>query len=189
MPTALPPPIQFANTGRTIILLGGLGSPSEEEFGGTEYAKVILNDLWGKPPALDMDYEKRVQATIRESVRAGYIESAHDLSEGGIGVALAECSFGDSGIGADVQLDSDLQPELLLFHEGPSRVLVSTAVPDQIVAIAKKNRIEAITIGVTLESRLLVRNRSGILIDVRVDELKKLWQTGLLNLFHHPVLV
>jgi phosphoribosylformylglycinamidine synthase len=88
-----------------------------------------------------------------------------------------------------VQLDADLRAELLLFHEGPSRVLISTAVPDQIFAVAEKNRVKAMTIGVTLENRLLIRGRSGILVDVRVDELKKLWQTGLLNLFHHPVLV
>ncbi len=50
--------------------------------------------MWGLPPALDMDYEKRVQAAMREIVDAGLAESAHDLGDGGLAVALAECSLG-----------------------------------------------------------------------------------------------
>ena len=87
----------------------------------------MLKSLWGIPPRLDMEYEKRVQASIRELVRERSVESAHDLSEGGLAVALAECSFGPENVGAAVKLDSDLPPKLLLFHEGPSRILVSTA--------------------------------------------------------------
>ena len=54
------------------------------------------------------------------------MESAHDLSDGGLAVALAECCFGENGVGADIRLDADLSPEFLLFHEGPSRIIVST---------------------------------------------------------------
>ncbi len=71
-----------------------------------QYAKAVLRQLWGLPPALDMDYEKRVQAAIREIVAAGLAESAHDLSDGGLAVALAECSFGPAGIGAQIELES-----------------------------------------------------------------------------------
>ena len=81
-----------------------------------------------------MDYEKRVQATVRELVRAKAVASAHDLGEGGLAVALAECSFGDSNIGADIRLDSDLASEILLFHESPSRILVSTQNPENVLA-------------------------------------------------------
>ena len=84
---------------------------------------MITDSLWGKPPALDMEYEKRVQATIRELVRDRAVESAHDLGDGGLAVALAECYVWSRKVGADVRLDSDLAPELLLFHEGPSRDL------------------------------------------------------------------
>src|ERR1039457_4424258 len=100
--------------------------------------------MWGLPPALDMDYEKRVHQAIREIVGAGLAESAHDLSDGGLAVALAESSFGPAGIGAEIDLDSDLRPELLLFHEGPSRVLVSTAEPARIIEIAAGHAVEAI---------------------------------------------
>ena len=63
---------------------------------------MALNTIWGLPPALDMDYEKRVHCAIREVVNHGQVESAHDLGEGGLAVALAECCSG--GIGADVTI-------------------------------------------------------------------------------------
>ncbi len=181
--------IAFKRAGADVILLGGLGNPEWDEFGGTKYAKTIHGSLWGKPPKLDMDYEKRVQATIRQLVRERAVESAHDLGDGGLAVALAECSFGAANIGADIRLDCDCEPELLLFHEGPSRVLVSTAIPERVFASAEKNGVQAVRIGVTLESRVTIRNRNRILIDSRVNELRDLWNGALEHLLHNPVLV
>jgi phosphoribosylformylglycinamidine synthase len=187
--TAPPIGIPFKRAGRSVILLGGLGAPDCHEFGGTQYAKVITDSLWGKPPRLDMEYEKQVQTTIRELVREGAVESAHDIGDGGLAVALAECAFGPANVGADVTLDSGLAPELLLFHEGPSRVLVSTATPERVFASAKKNCVEALEIGVTLDSRVVIRNPKKILIDSHVDELKTVWQNALEHLLHNPVMV
>jgi phosphoribosylformylglycinamidine synthase len=187
--TALPIGIAFKKPGSTLILLGGVGETDLDQFGGTQYAKVILNGLWGKPPLLDMAYEKRVQATIRELVREGAVESAHDLGEGGLAIALAECCFGAANIGADVKLDSRLRPELLLFHEGPSRILVSTNEPDRIVTIASKNDVVAVNIGVTVEARVILRNQEQVLIDSRVDELRNIWSNALEHLLHTPELV
>ena len=189
MPTAIPPGITFLNPGRTVMLVGGLGHSTVEQFGGTQYAKVVLDALWGSPPALDMDFEKRVQAAIRELAREKVVESAHDLSKGGLGIAIAEACFGPAGIGADIELESEMPAELLLFHEGPSRILVSTADPERVFAACAKNNVEAVTIGVTLSNRLSIHNRKQVLIDCPVDELKKLWETGLVNLLHDPVLV
>ena len=125
-----------------------------------EYAKEIVKQLWGLPPALDMDYEKRVQTAMREIVAEGLAESAHDLSDGGLAVALAECSFGPAEIGAPVDLDSDLRPEMLAFHEGPSRILISTAHPAQVAAIAERHGVEAPVVGVTIEKGLEIRQRA-----------------------------
>ncbi len=187
--TAPPIGIGFARPGSTVMLIGGLGDPQADELGGTQYAKVVLNALWGKPPALDMDYEKRVQGTIRELVRERAVESAHDVGDGGLAAALAECSFASGGVGADIRLDSELGPELLLFHEGPSRILVSTDAPQRVFAVAEKNRVQALTIGVTLDSRVVIRNRDEILIDSQVTELKDFWKNSLEHLLHNPVLV
>jgi phosphoribosylformylglycinamidine synthase subunit PurL len=188
--TGVPPPIPFQRPGQTIILLGGLGASDSLEFGSTQYAKVICDSLWGVPPRLDMDYEKRVQATIRELVFEDSVESAHDLSDGGLAVALAECCFGPAGVGADIGLTSAMRPELLLFHEGPSRILISTAIPDTVFASAKRNSIEAVTIGVTLSESLIIRSENTILIHCPVKELKNTWSGALEHhLLHDPVLV
>ncbi|HVN63050.1 MAG TPA: phosphoribosylformylglycinamidine synthase subunit PurL, partial [Candidatus Binataceae bacterium] len=66
--TGQPTPMHFSAPDRAVILLGGFGQTDELHFGGTQYAKVILNSLWGLPPVLDMDYEKRVQQAMREVV-------------------------------------------------------------------------------------------------------------------------
>src|SRR5205807_1592584 len=113
MPTHDPLPIQFQNAGRSVILLGGIGTCDDTRFGGTQYAKEVVKQLWGLPPALDMEKEKRVQAAMREIVAGGFAESAHDLSDGGLAVALAECAFGPGEIGAQVDIESHLRPEIL----------------------------------------------------------------------------
>jgi phosphoribosylformylglycinamidine synthase len=189
METAIPVGPVFKRPGLAVILLGGVGRATSREMGGTQYAKVIQDSMWGNPPALDMDYEKRVQATVRGLVRSRGVESAHDIGEGGLAVALAECCFGPENIGVDAKLDSDLMPEILLFHEGPSRVIVSTSDPQKVFEAAKDNGIEAVQIGVTLKARVSVHNRNQLFIESRVDELKDIWSHSLEHLLHNPVLV
>ena len=174
--TGPPVTIDFKHAGRTVMLIGGLGGCDPVRFGGTQYAKVIVGELWGLPPALDMDYEKRVQAAIREIVNADLAESAHDVSDGGLAVALAECSFGAAGVGAALDLDSDLRPEFLLFHEGPSRILISTAEPEQVAAIARRHNVEAPAIGVTIEKELRISNRGGELLRRPVEQLQRIFE-------------
>jgi phosphoribosylformylglycinamidine synthase len=60
MPTAAPAGMHFRNAGRRVMILGGIGESDEIRFGGTQYAKAVLKQLWGLPPALDMEREKRV---------------------------------------------------------------------------------------------------------------------------------
>ncbi len=181
---AKPPSMHFQAEDRTIVLLGGLGLSDATHFGSTQYAKVILDAIWGLPPALDMDYERRVQQAVRKIVRQGLAESVHDLSDGGLAVALAEASFGPSSIGADCTLSSELQPEILLFHEGPSRILISTADAGKIQSIASEFNVEAPLIGATMKGSLRIRNSSGVLIDCALAELKDEWQTALEGALH-----
>jgi len=170
--TAAPVTIPFKSPGQAVVLLGGIGVCDETRFGGTGYAKEILKQLWGLPPALDLDREKRVQSAIREIVAAGLAESAHDLADGGLAVALAECSVGPAGIGAAVDLDSDLRPEVLAFHEAPSRILISTAHPGKVAAIAEKHGIEAPVVGVTIEKGMEIRQRAMTLGSWEIATLK-----------------
>jgi phosphoribosylformylglycinamidine synthase len=179
MPTGAPVPIHFQKPGQAVILLGGLGTCDDTRFGGTEYAKVVLGSLWGLPPALDMDYEKRVQAAVRQMVVQGLAVSAHDLSDGGLAVALAEAAFGPGEVGAQLEFSSDLRPEYLLFHEGPSRILISTERPDEVRRIAAEHRVEALSAGLTVAARVAVRNRGESLIDLEVRPLREGWAGAL----------
>jgi phosphoribosylformylglycinamidine synthase subunit PurL len=175
--TAPPVSLGFRHPGRSVILLGGLGTPDQTRFGSSQYAKIILNELWGLPPALDLDREKRVQAAIREIVNQGLAESAHDLSDGGLAVALAECAVG--GCGASLDLDSDLPADLLLFHEAPSRVLLSTAVPEQVAALAAHHHIEAPVVGVTIETEVVIAQKGRVLGRWEITELQAAFEEAL----------
>jgi phosphoribosylformylglycinamidine synthase len=179
MKTGAPPAIDFKRAGRAVILLGGLGSCEDRRFGGTQYAKAVLKQAWGLPPALDMEYEKRVQTAMREIVEAGLADSAHDTSDGGLAVAAAESSFGPAGVGADLQLESGMRGEYLLFHEGPSRILISTDRPESVEAITEKHALEAPRIGATIEGRLVIRNEGAVLVDREIARLHDCWAGAL----------
>jgi len=145
---------------------------------------VILRELWGLPPKLDMAYEKRVHIAIREIVSARLADAAHDLSDGGLAIALCESSFGAAAIGARVDIPASGRPEFTLFHEGPSRVLVATSQPDKVVEIARKNLVEAPRIGVTMKERLRIDCGSETLLDCDLTELRQPWETSLERLLH-----
>jgi phosphoribosylformylglycinamidine synthase len=184
--TVQPTPMHFYEPGRTVILLGGFGAPDELHFGGTEYAKVILQNLWGLPPALNMEYEKRVQRTIREIVTAGLAESAHDVSDGGLLVALAEASFGPARMAAQIEIPSNTRAALLLFHEAPSRILLSTSAPENVLEIAARNGVEAPRIGVTMKERLRIDCGSTTVLDCDLIELREPWETSLEQTLNQP---
>ena len=89
----------FKNEGDAIILVGEIG----DELGGSRYLKVCHDLKLGPPPHVDLPHEIKVQSAVRDLIRAGWVRSAHDCSEGGIAVALAECCFNPEKLfGADV---------------------------------------------------------------------------------------
>jgi phosphoribosylformylglycinamidine synthase subunit PurL len=178
--TAPPVTISFKEEGRAVMLLGGLGTVDPTRFGGTQYAKVVLNKMWGLPPALDMDYEKSVHTAIREVIAQGLAESSHDVGDGGLAVALSESCA--EGIGASISLDTSLRPEFALFHEGPSRILVSTSQPQAVEKIARDNKIECLRLGVTMKERLQIGHNSDTWVDCRVERLREVWENALENL-------
>jgi len=92
-------------------------------------------------------------------------------------VALAECC--SSGMGAAIEINTDLPAEFALFHEGPSRILISTTQPEAVEKIAAQNNIECLRIGVTMKERLQIDNGTVTLIDSRVDHLREVWDNAL----------
>jgi phosphoribosylformylglycinamidine synthase subunit PurL len=181
LPTAPPIPMHFQAKDRTVMLLGGIGTSDDTQFGSSQYVKEIVKDLWGLPPALDMEYEQRVQYAIRRMIDDGLIESAHDLSDGGIGVAVAECSFGPAEIGAQIDLASHLRPEVVMFHEAPSRILLTTSHPKRVAAIAEKHAVECPVLGTTTDKGIEIRQRSITLGSWEIGALRTAYEGSLEN--------
>ncbi len=178
MKTEAPVKNVFPRAGLEVLLIGSMGDCDLTHFGGTQYANTILKTMWGMPPKLDMAEEKRVHAAIRKLVGEGLVESSHDVGEGGIAVALAECSFG--GVGCQVRLRSNLRPEFTLFHEGPSRILVSTSQVEKVLALSKELGVEVVRLGSTIVDRFVVDG----LLDLPLGELRITWETALENKLH-----
>ncbi|HEY3442679.1 MAG TPA: phosphoribosylformylglycinamidine synthase subunit PurL [Paludibaculum sp.] len=176
----------FVSAGRQVYVIGGFGEAEELRMGGTQYAKQVMGAMWGLPPKLDMDMEKRVHSAVRSMVLAGAVDSAHDISDGGMAWALAECAF-PAGVGVAADLDSDLKPELLLYHEGPSRVVVSTGDAAKVEALAAAQGVPAVRIGITTNGTLAIRNRGAVLIETAVAPLKEKWATALETMLHDEI--
>ena len=100
----------FREPGHALVLVRGSeagdASDVEAEFGSSEYAKEILGQIWGFPPALELEKEAALQKAIVEMIGSGLVESAKDCSEGGLAVTVAECGFAH-GVGAEVDLSSN----------------------------------------------------------------------------------
>jgi phosphoribosylformylglycinamidine synthase len=106
--------------GSTVALLG----VNSDELGGSEYLALIHGQVAGKLPRLDPARELAVGKACRELVAAHLIRSAHDCSDGGLAVALAECCIAGA-VGARLTLDDAIRPDALWFGEAPSRIVVS----------------------------------------------------------------
>ena len=182
LPTSKPVPSAFGREGLDLVLIGGLGDCDLTHFGGTQYVKQVLGGLWGLPPKLDMAFEKRVHEATREVVRGGLAESAHDLGDGGLAVALAEGSF--AGVGASVWIETGLRPEFALFHEGASRVLIGTSKVEEVVAVAQRHGVPAIVIGKTEGKSLKISLNGAQVIDAQVDKLYQTWDRALEEALH-----
>src|SRR5262249_21686398 len=152
----------FRRPGREVLLLSGAGpgdaTDAETEIGSSEYAKEILGEVWGFPPALDLRQEAALQKCLREVIHNHQIESAHDCSEGGLAVALAEAGF-IAGVGAEIDLSCNgLFAEAVLFAEDASRVVITCdaqKIPD-IKQVALKWGVAADRIGHSVPENLVI---------------------------------
>lgn len=174
----------FKRSGDVVVLLG----ETKNEIGGSEYLKVVHGQVTGRPPELDLDLEKRVQGACLKAIDQGLVAAAHDCSEGGSAVALAEMCFlaepGAKGIHAD--LYADFRADALLFGESQSRILVE--VPrekmDALMVIIREFQIPFAVAGEVTSDRftLSVTGRRGgrkNLIDLPTAEIEQRWRGGL----------
>jgi phosphoribosylformylglycinamidine synthase len=175
----------FREPGRAIVLLRGSdpgdATDVESEFGSSEYAKEILGAVWGYPPALELEKEAALQNTLVELAQAGLVDSAHDCSDGGIAVTLAESAFGRS-VGMRVDLVSQgLPPEFALFAEDASRVLISCDHNNvgRIQQVAVKYGIAAELVGETALERVEIKLDGRVVVSAPVSELREAYEGAL----------
>jgi len=183
-------PADFRQPGRTLVLLRG-SEPgdlcdAEAEFGSSEYAKEILGQIWGYPPALEIEREAVLQKAVIEMIDSGLVESAKDCSEGGLAVVLAECCFRYE-IGAQVNLSSsELPPEFVLFGEDASRIVISCDPQNmgRIQQVAGKYSLSAEQIGSTISGKLEITIDGKAAVTAEVPELNAAWAGALQRALH-----
>ena len=164
--------MDFKKEGDLIYLVG----KNIDELGASQYLKLKIDKVDGIVPQLDLDLEKRVQKTVRSAVKEDVIKSAHDCSEGGLAVTLAESCF-ENGLGINVDIDEPISDEALLFGESQSRIVVSIAPDDlhKFEEITVSNSVPYMKIG-TVQGGEYKFNE---LINLDVGEMKSKWETAI----------
>jgi phosphoribosylformylglycinamidine synthase subunit PurL len=186
----------FRQPEREVFLLSGSAEAknAEAEFGSSEYAKEVLGQIWGVPPALDLKQEAALQKCLRELIKEHAIESAHDCSDGGLAVALAEACFvkrkpgaAEPYVGADVNLNSNgVFTEGVLFGETASRVVISCdrKKAEIIQHIAVRWGVRADRIGRTIPEKLVISIDGKQAVSAKVSDLRQVWDTALVKALH-----
>lgn len=166
----------FKQEGDVIILLG----ETKAEFGGSEFQKIIHGVVEGRPPQLNLDTEKKLLDGVLHAIREGLVASAHDLSEGGLAVALAEsCICGERG--AEVQLASDLRADQALFSESQSRIMLSASAANaaKLQALFEERGVPFQAIGKVTGKHLKVDVKDQTVIDSKVETLEQIWKDAI----------
>ncbi|MEO8231249.1 MAG: phosphoribosylformylglycinamidine synthase subunit PurL [Ignavibacteriota bacterium] len=168
----------FKEEGDLIYLLG----EDKEELGGSEYAKVIHNKVAGEPPKINLDEEKKIQNTLLALIRKGLIKSAHDISEGGIISALAECCIinQEKQIGCEVEIPVKSRKDFSLFSESQSRIIISVSKEKNLETELISADIKFLKLGIVGGSSLSLKN----LFEVSVNEISDIYYNTIPNIMN-----
>ncbi len=167
----------FKRAGDVVVLIG----ETDDALGGSEYLRLVHETVAGRPPALDLDLERALQATVIEAIGRRLLASAHDCSDGGLAIALAECCIA-GGIGADIHLGDDWPPVIALFSETQSRIVVSLreeAVED-LIELCLRNEVPYAVIGTVGGDALEIEG----LARVTLDQMRAAWESSLERMVH-----
>ncbi len=161
----------FKDEGDIIYLLG----EDKEELGGSEYLKVIHNKVAGESPAINLDEEKKLQDTLLNLIRKGWIKSAHDITEGGIAAALAECCIinKEKQLGCEIEMPIKSRKDFSLFSESQSRIIISVSKENssEIESDLKKNNINFFKLGKAGGAMMSLKN----LFDIDLTDLSHIY--------------
>ena len=176
----------FDAVGDTVLLLG----ETRDELGGSEYLAAIHGVVAGTPPRCDLTRERSAIDAVIESIEAGVVSSAHDVSDGGIAVALAECCIADKRhqFGVDVTLDNgNVSERATLFGESQARFIISSRSPAEVEEICELRGVPVERIGVVCDASsgftLHAGRRS---IKANVEELSSAWHDAIGSIMSEP---
>lgn len=164
----------FKNEGDVVLLLGD----TYGELGGSEFQAVVHGVTEGRPPQLDLNKEKSLINAVLKATQSGLVQSAHDLSEGGLAVALAESCI-SGGLGAQVELHaSDLRADIALFSESQSRILLSASPnqADELEQLIIQHGVPVRVIGRVEGKDLVIHAGGAAVVNRPVQELKQVWE-------------
>lgn len=170
----------FQSTGDLVVLLGTTGA----EIGGSEYQVMKTGECLGDAPVLDLDFEKRLQQCVLLAIRQGLVLSAHDVSDGGLAVAISECAFHaprEIGVAIDSSVLAGHRPDFELFGEKQSQVVISGKPVDVpgILSWANRFSVPAQVIGtVTDTSQISIAG----LIDIMREDAEEVYENALSRL-------
>ncbi|MFC1517366.1 phosphoribosylformylglycinamidine synthase subunit PurL [Candidatus Margulisiibacteriota bacterium] len=167
--------ISFKDESDIVVLLG----KTRNAIGGSEYLKLYHGMETGKPPAIHLDLEKRLQTLMLEAIEKGYIKSAHDTAEGGLAITLAESALvGKKGI--DVELNEDIRNDAQLFGETQSRIVITCekAKTADIKKLADKFEIPFYEIGQVKGDEFKISLNGAEIIRHPVAKLEEVYNTS-----------
>jgi phosphoribosylformylglycinamidine synthase len=185
--------IAFRNEGDVIVLLDGATSSKaahqappkggkQKEFSSSEYSKTIAGIVAGEPPAIELGAEKWLIDCLVASAAAGTLQSAHDISDGGLAVTLAESCFAAPGLGASVSVPEDFAAEYALFGERGARVVVSVT-PENLGALrntARQYGVGAHEIGkVNRDNLLSIQYKGHSVLSASIPAVQNIWAHSL----------
>jgi len=157
----------FSQVGDIIIELG----KNKGEIGGSEYLSMVLNEILGDAPEIDLEYEARIHNVCQELARKDIVNSMHDISDGGLAITLIESLNGEKKLGCHIEMSENetnkLRKDFICFGESQSRVILSCNANKlaQVLSISSQNKIDANQIGkVTADGRVKI----GSFIDIDV---------------------
>jgi len=165
----------FKNEGDLVFLLGD-GTIVDSSIGASEYLELVHGLVKGNPH-IDLEMEKRLQRCCLEAIKRGLLNSAHDCSEGGLAVALAE-SCAANGLGfISSEWDVEGRLDAALFGEAQSRIVVSISSKAswKLQKLADRFQISAVKLGVVSGKRFILKSY----MDLSVKEIEEAWRGGL----------
>jgi len=158
-------------------------------LGGSTYLQVVYDTLVGDTPDIDLDFERRVQEALIEAIGKGVVNSAHDVSDGGLAVTVAECCISNPGrmFGANIHVHRKIRDDELMFAENQSLVVVS--LPEdhllEIERIASQYNVPCTTIGRVRGDRYTFNDK----IDLDIHEIQEWYERSIPDKMERPITV